>query len=157
MTSIHDDDPGSRSAAKPAAPRLASLQPIDWERLARRKDELDTVLAAGRIGYCRLRGTDRAVEANSQFKAEWGWPPDEQLSWPAVEARVHPEDRSRFFEATRQALATASSLDLTVRVRPAAGATRWIALRGSLVRDVDEAERADLIITSHNVTIELHA
>lgn len=157
MTSIHDDDPGSRSAAKPAQARLASSLPMVWERLARRKDELETVLAAGRIGYCRLRGSDRTIEANSQFKAEWGWPPDELLSWEAVESRVHAEDRSRFSEATRQALATAASLDLSVRVQPAEGETRWIALRGCLVRDGDREENADLLITSRNVTSEHEA
>jgi signal transduction histidine kinase/ActR/RegA family two-component response regulator len=157
MTSIHDDDPGSPSAAKPAPPRHSSALSIDWERLARRKDELETVLAAGRIGYCRLRGGDRTIEANSQFKAEWGWPPDELLSWEAVESRVHPEDRSRFSEATRQALAAVAALDISLRVQPAEGETRWIALRGCIVRGADQAQSADLIITSRNVTSEHHA
>jgi signal transduction histidine kinase/ActR/RegA family two-component response regulator len=153
MTSIHDDDPGSRSAAPP--PRVAL--PLEWERLARRKDELDTVLAAGRIGYCRLRAADRAIEANSQFKAEWGWPPDELVSWPAVESRVHPEDRGRFCEATRAALASAAPLELTVRVQPAQGAMRWLALRGCVLRGADQAGAADLLLTCRNVTIEQQA
>ncbi|HEU5442212.1 MAG TPA: hypothetical protein VFU61_00210, partial [Steroidobacteraceae bacterium] len=88
------------------------------ERLARRKDELETVLAAGRIGYCRLHAGDLALVANSQFKAEWGWPPDEMPSWGDVESRVHADDRDRFAAAVREALAAASPLDLTVRVRP---------------------------------------
>ncbi|MGA7540465.1 MAG: ATP-binding protein [Steroidobacteraceae bacterium] len=157
MTSIHDDDPGSPSAAKPAPPRLSSSLSTDWERLARRTDELETVLAAGRIGYCRLRGGDRAIEANSQFKAEWGWPPDELLSWQAVESRVHPEDRGRFAEATRQALASAASLELSLRVQPAEGETRWVALRGCVVRGTDQAASPDLLITCRNVTSEHHA
>jgi signal transduction histidine kinase/ActR/RegA family two-component response regulator len=122
-----------------------------------RKDELETVLAAGRIGYCRLRGRDRTLEANSQFKAEWGWPPDEQPSWQAVESRVHPEDRGRFAAATREALAGTASLDLSVRVQPLEGEMRWIALRGCLLRGADPQESADLLITSRNVTRERHA
>ncbi|MGH8298263.1 MAG: ATP-binding protein [Steroidobacteraceae bacterium] len=156
MTSIHDDDPGSRSATS-SEPSRRSGAPPDWERLARRKDELETVLAAGRIGYCRLRGTDRAIDANSQFKAEWGWPPDELLSWQAVESRVHPEDRGRFSDATRQTLQTAAPLDLTVRVQPAQGETRWLALRGCVARSGDDAQSADLVITSRNVTSEHQA
>ena len=77
MTSIHDDDPGSRPDAAHAQAPPARALPPEWERLARRMDELETVLAAGRIGYCRLRAADLALRANSQFKAEWGWPPDE--------------------------------------------------------------------------------
>lgn len=157
MTSIHDDDPGSRSAAKPQPPRRPPPPAFDWERLTNRKDELETVLAAGRIGYCRLRGRDRTLEANSQFKAEWGWPPDEQPSWQAVESRVHPEDRGRLAAATREALAGAASLDLSVRVQPAEGEARWIALRGCLVRGADREGSADLLITSRNVTSERHA
>ncbi len=157
MTSIHDDDPGSRSAAKPEPPRRPLSQPVDWERLVNRKDELETVLAAGRIGYCRRRGRDRTLEANTQFKAEWGWPPDEQPSWQAVESRVHPEDRGRFAAATREALAGTASLDLSVRVQPLEGETRWIALRGCLLRGADPQESADLLITSRNVTRERHA
>jgi signal transduction histidine kinase/CheY-like chemotaxis protein len=151
MTSIHDDDPGSRSDAALAPAAAARALPTQWECLARRKDELETVLAAGRIGYCRLRTGALAPEANSQFKAEWGWPPDEVLTWSAVESRVDADDRERFSAAVRQALAGASPLDLTVRVRQGHGETRWLALRGCTVRNCDDAGSADLVITSRNV------
>ena len=159
MTSIHDDDPGSRSDCAPPPLPPACALPSEWERLARRKDELETVLAAGRIGYCQLCAAGFAVVANSQFKAEWGWAPDEALSWDAVEARVDSEDRGRFSNAVHQALAGAFPLDLTVRVRPAQeqGGTRWLALRGCLVRRGDDAGSADLVITSHDVTNEQRA
>ncbi|HEV2272178.1 MAG TPA: hybrid sensor histidine kinase/response regulator [Steroidobacteraceae bacterium] len=159
MTSIHDDDPGSRSDCALARDPAACLLPSERERLEQRKDELETVLAAGRIGYCRLRAAGAVLAANSQFKAEWGWPPDEALCWNAVESRVATEDRGRFSEAVRQALAGASLLDLTVRVRPgqADAGSRWLALRGCLVRCGDDADTADLVITSHNVTNERRA
>ena len=159
MTSIHDDDPGSRLDAASAPAPAACLLPSECERLARRTDELETVLAAGRIGYCRLRAGAQMLEANSQFKAEWGWPPDEVSSWGAVESRIHADDRARFASAVREALAGASALDLTVRVRPAhgRGETRWLALRGCVVRAGDDAGSADLVITSRNVTREREA
>jgi signal transduction histidine kinase/CheY-like chemotaxis protein len=157
MTSIHDDDRGSRSARTPVPPQLSGRTPAEWERLARRKDELETVLAAGRIGYCRLRAADGAIEANSQFKAEWGWPPDETLSWEAVQSRVSAEDRARFSESARQALAAATPLDLIVRVQPPQSGTRWLALRGCVARGPDDDASAELIITSRNVTIEREA
>jgi len=148
MTSIHDDEPGSR----PDAARTSAAPLAEWERLARRKDELETVLGVGHIGYCRLRA-DGMLEANSQFKAEWGWPPDEVLSWRALEARVDVGDRGRFDHAVRQAVAGEAPLNITVRVRPAERqGARWLALRGCIVRDGDDARSADLVITSHNVT-----
>ena len=130
--------------------------PPEWEWLARRKDELETVLAAGRIGYCRVRTADGAIEANSQFKAEWGWPPDEPLSWEAVESRVSADDRTRFSEVMRLALATAAPVDLIVRVQPPQSSIRWLALRGCGARGPDGAS-AGLIITSRNVTSEREA
>ncbi len=152
MTSIHDHEPGSRADAAPAA---AGPLPPEWERLARGKDALETVLAAGRIGYCRLRASDLALEANSQFKAEWGWAPDEALSWNGVESRLHPDDRGRFSQAVRQALADGSRVDLIVRVQPAGeGDTRWLALHGCVARQGDDAVPADLVLTSRNVTGE---
>jgi signal transduction histidine kinase/CheY-like chemotaxis protein len=158
MTSIHDDDPGSRpDAARASAPAAGPL-PHEWERLARRLDELETVLAAGRIGYCRLRADGRTLEANSQFKAEWGWPPDEALSWNDVEARVDAGDRARFADAVRRALAGTAPLDITVRVQPmpAGEEARWIALRGCIVRPCDD-QSAELVITSRNVAGEHRA
>ena len=157
MTSIHDDDPGSRldevstpaAGARPLAPEL--------ERLACRKDELETVLAAGRIGYCRVCEADRALVANSQFKAEWGWPPDEELRWEAVESRIDAGDRARFSDAVRQALVAAAPLELTIRVRPMQGETQWVALRGCVVKGGVVAESTALVITSRNVTSEHRA
>jgi signal transduction histidine kinase/ActR/RegA family two-component response regulator len=155
MTSIHDDDPGSRPDAAHAQAPPARALPPEWERLARRMDELETVLAAGRIGYCRLRAADLALRANSQFKAEWGWPPDEAVAWDAVQSRVDVNDRGRFSDAVRQALAGISSLDLTVRVRPARDAQlRWIALHGRAVRNGADPGSTDLVITSRDVTGE---
>lgn len=158
MTSIHDDEPGSR----PDAARTSTVvRPphSEWERLARRKDELETVLGAGHIGYCRLRAAGGALEANSQFKAEWGWPPDEVLSWEAVESRVDVGDRGRFGHAVRQALAGAAPLDITVRVSPGERQdVRWLALRGCVVRGGDDGGSADhLVVTSCNVTSEHRA
>ncbi|MGH8294159.1 MAG: hybrid sensor histidine kinase/response regulator [Steroidobacteraceae bacterium] len=151
MTSIHDDDHGSRSDA--------ACAPAECERLVRGKDALETVLAAGRIGYCRLRAGDLALEANSQFKAEWGWPPDEALCWEALESRIHVDDRARLSDAVRQALSGAARVDLTVRVRPAPGEDelRWLALHGCLVRNDAVGEPAYLVLTSRNVTGEQRA
>jgi signal transduction histidine kinase/CheY-like chemotaxis protein len=156
MTSIHDDEPGSRLDAAPLPAAAARALQSQLERLGRRKDELETVLAAGRIGYCRLHAGDLALEANSQFKAEWGWPPDERPSWDDVQSRIHADDRERFSAAVREVFAGASALDLTVRVRPApeGGDTRCLALRGCIVRAADAAGSTDLLITSRNVTSE---
>ena len=69
MTTIHDNDPGS-----PMRELERSLLRTQFERdaLAQRMDELESVLAAGRLGYCRICAARARAEANSQFKAEFG-------------------------------------------------------------------------------------
>lgn len=162
MTSIHDDDPGSRPDRARAAARAL---PPQWERLARRNDALEAVLAAGRIGYCRLRASvpaqapGAAVEASSQFKVDWGWPPDATPSWDDVQGRVHPDDRQRFSDAVGRALADTSRVDLTLRVLAphGGGEMRWLALRGCAMQDGDDERTAELLLTSHDATGECSA
>jgi signal transduction histidine kinase/ActR/RegA family two-component response regulator len=95
-----------------------------------------------------------------RFTAEWGWPPDQVLSWDGIESRVDIGDRGRFANSVQQALAGAAPLDITVRVRPSERQEdmRWLALRGCIVRGGDAAgAAADLVITSRNVTSEQRA
>ncbi len=89
MTTIHDNDPGS-----PMRELERSLLQAQLERdaLAQRMDELEAVLAAGRLGYCRIALGSYEMRANSQFKTEFGWPPDARISgrncWNAYNATI---------------------------------------------------------------------
>ena len=85
MTTIHDNDPGS-----PIRELERSLLRTQFERdaLAQRMDELESVLAAGRLGYCRVALGSYELRANSQFKTEFGWPPDARISWPELQERI---------------------------------------------------------------------
>ena len=112
MTSIHDDGPGSRAVELQST--LRNMQ-LERDSLARRKDELELVLAASRTGFCCISGDQSVLSANSQFKAEFGWPPDAQLNWRELQERVHAEDRSRFADAIHAAFAERAEVDLTVR------------------------------------------
>ena len=67
MTTIHDGDPGSRMRELEGS--LLATQ-CEREALAKRKDELEAVLAAARLGYCRITTPKREIIANSYFKAE---------------------------------------------------------------------------------------
>ena len=153
MTSIHDDGPGSR-----AVELQSTLRRIQLERdsLARRKDELELVLAAGRTGFCCISGDQSVLGANSQFKVEFGWPPDAQLAWRELQERVHPEDRSRFADAIHAAFAERAEVDLTVRTELPNGGLQWIALRGRTVSG-GNGTHTELILTSRNVSAENRA
>jgi hypothetical protein len=76
----------------------------------------------------------------------WGW-----------EAAVHPEDRARFVEAWRTAVACGTSMESEARVRRADGQYRWLLIRnvplhdkrGKIVKwygtsiDIDDRKRAE--------------
>ncbi|HEY6925418.1 MAG TPA: hypothetical protein VI653_18215, partial [Steroidobacteraceae bacterium] len=98
MTTIHDDEPGSRIRELEG---LLLRSQLERDALALRKDELESVLAVGRLGFCRLDEATRTLSANSQFKAEFGWPPDAEITWNELEERIQRADRERLADAVR--------------------------------------------------------
>jgi signal transduction histidine kinase/CheY-like chemotaxis protein len=148
MTTIHDSDRGSLMRELER-----SLQQTRVERdvLARGKDGLEAVLAAGRLGYCRVAHDRRVVAASAQFKAEFGWPPDARISWPDLLDRVQRADRAKFAEAVEAALVASAEIDLIVRTQMRGNGRQWVAIRGRAVND-DDGAASDVILTSRNVS-----
>ena len=149
MRSIHDDSPGSPSAEQEQALALVQAQCVS---LAFRKDELDIVLATARLGFCRIDTATRAVQANSQFKAEFGWAPDALPDYRDLLGRVADEHRDLLIEMLDTALREGNDLDLRVQTRWPGGTPQWIALRGRSVHGA--AGGSALFLTSRNVTAE---
>ena len=148
MTTIHDNDHGSLMRELER-----SLQQIRVERdvLARGKDGLEAVLAAGRLGYCRIAQDRRVVEASAQFKAEFGWPPDARISWSDLVDRVQRADRAKFAEAVEAAFAAGAEIDLIVRTQMRGNGRQWVTIRGRAVNN-DNGAASDVILTSRNVS-----
>jgi signal transduction histidine kinase len=150
MTSIHDNELGS--------PRIDLQEEltralVQCAALARRRDELEVVLAAARLGFCRVDGETRSLTANSQFKAEFGWAPDAHIDWQGLEDRVALEDRPGLASAVRAALTVGADLDLIVRASWPDRTVQWVALHGRVL-DEGGTHRA-LILTSRNGTAEM--
>ena len=126
---------------------------LECESLTRRRDELELVVAAARVGFCRLDARTLSPNANAQFKAEFGWPPDAEFSWEDLQERVHREDRERLRAGVAATMESGSELMLTVRAQWPDGSTQSIALRGRALRT--EAGVPDrLLITSRNTSLE---
>lgn len=158
MSTIHGDHMGSETARlRTALHRERRARAM----LARAKDALEVVLAAGCVGFCRIPANRRRVAANVHFKAHFGWPPDALLQRTDIEARVHVEDRAAFERALNAALADGTPLDVTVRAVWPCGAVQFIALRGRCVASeaasATAAARAagnELVLVASNVTAE---
>jgi signal transduction histidine kinase/CheY-like chemotaxis protein len=149
MTSIREPEPSS-----PRADPLSELQNALAENaaLARRNDELELIIAASRLGFCIVDGETRQLHANSQFKAEFGWPPDAGIDWPALSGRVAPENQAGLADAARAALAGGVDFDLVVYATWPDGTTQWVALHGHTVNDGHN--HRNLILTSRNISSE---
>jgi len=148
MTTIHDNDPGS-----PIRELERSLMSTQAERdaLARRMDELESVLAAGRLGFCRVALGSLDLRANSQFKAEFGWPPDARISWRELLERIQRDDRAKLAEAVDSAFAADTEIDLVVRTQMRGRPRQWLTFRGRTVKG-DDGAVTDLMLTSRNVS-----
>ena len=148
MTTIHDNDPGSRMRELESCVRRSELE---RDALARRMDELESVLAAGRLGYCHISPGSRELRANSQFKAEFGWPPDALISWRELQERVQRADRAKLADAVDGAFASGTEVDLIVRTQVRGRARQWLTIRGRAVKG-DDGSVIDLVVTSRNVS-----
>jgi signal transduction histidine kinase/CheY-like chemotaxis protein len=146
MTSIHDEDPGSRMHSSSEAARKEDTR-------ASRCDELELAVAAARVGFCRLQLPTHALSANAQFKAEFGWPPDAEFAWDELQQRVNREDREPLRAAISAAVDRGSELALTVRAEWPDESIQSIALRGRALRTETGAPDR-LVITSRNVSAE---
>jgi signal transduction histidine kinase len=138
MTSIHEEGAGS------AAERCESL--------ARRTDQLEAVLAVARLGYCCIEAGTRALHANAQFKAEFGWPPDAHLDLEGLLVRIAAEQRHACSELLHNALSAGTDLQMLVESRWPDGRSQWIALRGRMMST--DGVHLTLLLTSQNVSDE---
>lgn len=113
------------------------------------------VLATAGLGSCHIDALTRELQANSQFKAEFGWPPDALPNWPDLLERVGSEHRGTLAEALEATLRDGGDLELLVQTQWPGGTAQWIALRGRLVNDAGGSSA--LVLTSRNVSAEVGA
>jgi two-component system, chemotaxis family, CheB/CheR fusion protein len=148
MTRIPDGEASSHNGATHEA--------CGPEALARRKDELETVLGAAGIGFCRLAPTFEIACADSQFKVLFGLSPDAQPRWSDLEHALTPEDRDTLKPAIAAALASEETLDLAVRTTWSELGPRWVFLRGRVQHDA-RGQRASLLLVARDATEDQRA
>jgi signal transduction histidine kinase/ActR/RegA family two-component response regulator len=124
---------------------------LECNRLAGRCDELERVLAAARVGFCRLDTAGCVLAASGQFKAEFGWPPESSPDWGQLQEHVPRADREWLAAALTAALERDEQLDVVVHVH-ARGHVQAVALRGRAARNC--RSQAELLLTSQRLSDE---
>jgi len=153
MTTIHDEEPGSRMRELEG---LLQQTELEREALARRTDELESVLAAGRLGFCRICVLTRAIEASSQFKADLGWAPDAPITWRELEERIQRDDREKLAAAVDAAIGAGVEVDVIVRTKVKGRERQWLTIRGRTINN-EAGDATALLLTSRNVSSQRRA
>jgi PAS domain S-box-containing protein len=92
-------------------------------------ERLRLALAAARLGdWSRDAATD-VVTLSPRAAEIFGVPPDAELTWAELRARLHPDDRERVTRAVETAYANRASYAVEYRVRTSDG-ERWVAAHG---------------------------
>ena len=138
MTSIHEEGAGSAQSER--------------DGLAIRLEQLENVLAVAGVGYCRIDSETRGLQASTQFKAEFGFPPDALLDWETLLQRVAVGQRDGLADMLHSGRSDAADLQLLVQSVWPDGSSQWIALRGRAIHALGAT--LALILTSQNVTAE---
>ena len=146
MTRIPDAD----ASSTPGLPQTTRAP----EALARRKDELEMVLGAAGLGFCRVDEEGQVSGASSLFKALFGHAPDARLEWDDIEESLLAEDRGTLQPAIQAALAREEPLDVAVRTSWAEASPHWVFLRGRVVRE-DGTGRPTMLLVARDATEEI--
>ena len=98
----------------------------------RRLDVLGA-LEAGRVGYWELSLPQMVLSGSTRAMEIYG--KSEPLTYPELLAVVHPDDRERRAAGLAKALADSADYDSEYRILLSTGETRWINVRGCVIRD----------------------
>jgi two-component system CheB/CheR fusion protein len=148
MRRIHDEEAGSN---------VGSLREARGpDALARRKDELEMVLGAAGIGFCRVNRELRLSGMNSQFKVLFGLAPDAGPIWSDIAQSLAAEDRNTLECAIGTVFEHGEAIELAVRTSWSDEGPRWVSLRGRALADV-RGSRPDLLLVARDATEEQRA
>ncbi|NJR63441.1 MAG: PAS domain S-box protein, partial [Cyanobacteria bacterium CRU_2_1] len=94
------------------------------------EQKLKLVLQAARLGSWQLDLTMGMLISSDQCKANFGLPPETELSYQMLFELIHPDDRLRVQELVRQAVENHTDYEAEYRCIWADGKTHWILAFG---------------------------
>ncbi|MES2164253.1 MAG: ATP-binding protein [Pseudomonadota bacterium] len=102
-----------------------------------RESEQRLALAANaaHLGIWTRELSDQRIWCSEQWRALFGFAPEQQLSLADLLAKVHPDDRAAVRDTLSHAQHGAPRYDMEYRVLLAGGEQRWIGSHGSIEHD----------------------
>src|SRR5918995_4883773 len=151
------DDDDRRFMATVADLCAQALQRAElYEALRRGEERLELAQEAGQMGSWLLTLPKKDLSCSARCKANFGLPPEADLSYRDLIAAVVPQDREQARKTIKQAISDGGDYDTRYRVRWPDGSVHWIMARGRVLRNVDGTP-VSMIGVTVDVTTYQHA
>jgi PAS domain S-box-containing protein len=121
------------------------------EAIREGEERLLVALEAGRLGSWELDLAAGELITSETCRAHFGRAPDQELSYAAFQASIHPEDRAHRENILQRTLETGADYDAEYRILWPDGSLHWIEIRARLLRD-ESTGSARMIGVSLDVT-----
>lgn len=107
------------------------------EVLRENEERLKIALSTAKLGSWQLDLTNYELYSSSQCKANFGLPPEANLSYSGLFEAIHPDDRAKVLAAVTHAIRNHSDYDTEYRNIWPDGSIHWIIARGRCLYAVD--------------------
>jgi PAS domain S-box-containing protein len=94
------------------------------------EERLRIASQAAQLGYWERDLVTNELRSSDQCKANYGLPPEAELTYPAVFAAIHPEYREQMREASRRSVQEGTPYECEYPITWPDGSTHWISVRG---------------------------
>jgi PAS domain S-box-containing protein len=106
-----------------------------YEALRRSEERLELAQEAGRMGSWLLTLPEMDLACSARCKANFGLPPESDLSYRDLIAAVVPQDRDQARKTIQQAIDSGGDYDTRYRIRWPDGGVHWIMARGRVLHN----------------------
>jgi len=107
------------------------------ETLRESEQRLHIAIQASKLGSWQLDLAGGELTSSDTCKANFGLPPDADLSYESLLASIHTEDRERVRAAVQRAIESHIDYEAEYRIIWPDGSTHWITARGRCVYGAD--------------------
>jgi PAS domain S-box-containing protein len=150
------DDDDRRFMATVADLCAQALQRAElYEALRRGEERLELAQEAGQLGSWRLTLPKMEFSCSARCKANFGLPPEADLSYRDLIAAVVPQDREQARQTIEQAIDSGGDYDTRYRIRWPDGTVHWIMTRGRVVRNAEATPVSMIGVTVDVTTYQL--
>jgi PAS domain S-box-containing protein len=126
-----------------------------YEALRQGEERLELAQEAGQMGSWLLTLPKMDLSCSARCKANFGLPPEADLSYRGLIAAVVPQDREQTRKTIKQAIADGGDYDTRYRIRWPDGSVHWIMARGRVLRNADGTPVSMIGVTVDVTTYQL--